>query len=227
MQAVILAAGRGTRMGALTESVPKPLLPLGSKNLIEHKLDNLPPLVGEIIFVVSERDGAIEQYFGSDFRGRRIVYAVQGELAGSAGALWAAQSFLKGSFLVMAGDDLYGAATLKAAAERKWSMTVSPVIAWPKPFNNIIPDASGDLARIIFDDTSAPARGLIDACLYHFGLEIFEYDPVLIPGTNEYGLPHTVAQVARDIPIHILEAEFWQQLNTPEDLRAAEKALGL
>ena len=52
MKAIILAAGRGTRMGNLTEEIPKPMLLYKGKNLIEYKIDILPEEINEVLIVV-------------------------------------------------------------------------------------------------------------------------------------------------------------------------------
>ena len=57
MQAVILAAGRGVRMGKLTENTPKPMLSLFGKPMLEWKLEMLPRVIDEVIFVIG--------YYGS------------------------------------------------------------------------------------------------------------------------------------------------------------------
>src|ERR1700689_506521 len=107
MQTVILAAGRGTRMGALTESTPKPLLEVAGKTLLEHKLDMLPYDVDEVIIIVGYLGGEIQKRFGGTYKDKHIFYVEQEKLDGTAGALWQARSVLEGQFLVMMGDDLY------------------------------------------------------------------------------------------------------------------------
>ncbi len=52
MQAVVLAAGRGSRMGSLTEHQPKPLVSLGGSSIISHCIDSLPSEISECIVVV-------------------------------------------------------------------------------------------------------------------------------------------------------------------------------
>ena len=63
MQAVILSAGRGTRMGVLTDSMPKPMLTVLGKTLLEHKFDILPSEVDEIILIVGNMGGLIQKHF--------------------------------------------------------------------------------------------------------------------------------------------------------------------
>jgi bifunctional UDP-N-acetylglucosamine pyrophosphorylase/glucosamine-1-phosphate N-acetyltransferase len=62
--AVILAAGRGTRMGSITESLPKPMLPIGGRPMLEHILERLSLAGIERFFiVVGYHREAIEQHF--------------------------------------------------------------------------------------------------------------------------------------------------------------------
>ena len=69
MQAVILAAGRGVRMGALTESTPKPMLQIKGRTLLEYKLAALPEEVDEVIIVVGYLGGMIQSHFGGEYNG--------------------------------------------------------------------------------------------------------------------------------------------------------------
>src|SRR3989338_10703547 len=91
IQAVILAAGKGTRMLPLTETRPKPMQMVAGKNLIEWKLEALPDAVSDVIIVIGHQGELIKEYFGDSWKGRLIRYATQKELNGTAGALWAAR----------------------------------------------------------------------------------------------------------------------------------------
>src|SRR5712672_4845677 len=76
MKAVILAAGKGTRMKELTDELPKPMLKVQGRPILEHILQGiLAAEVQEIFIVTGFRAQVIEQYFGDGSRwGARIVY---------------------------------------------------------------------------------------------------------------------------------------------------------
>lgn len=225
MKAVILAAGRGTRMGSLTESIPKTLLRIGEKNLLEYKLELLHSMIEEVIIVIGQRGKMIEKYFGNNYKGLPLRYVSQVVLDGTAGALWRIKDLLVDDFIVMAGDDLYGEKTLLKTIETPWSMTISVCREMNKSFNNVLITKKGFLEKIDFEATTNLSDGRIDTCLYHLGPDIFAYQPIKIFGTEEYGLPHTINIINHDIPIKVLEANFWVQINTPQDLAEAEKII--
>ncbi|MEK7106611.1 MAG: nucleotidyltransferase family protein, partial [Patescibacteria group bacterium] len=123
MQAVILAAGRGTRMGHLTKTLPKPLLEVSGKTLLEHKFDALPERIDEIILVIGYLGDMIKKRFGDSYEGKKITYVEQGPAHGTAGALWSAREFLRDKFIVMMGDDLYGKKDVeRACRSNTWLM---------------------------------------------------------------------------------------------------------
>jgi len=225
MQAVILAAGRGTRMKNLTETVPKPLLVVAGKNLLEHKLDNLPQSIDEVIIVIGIQGEKIQQYFKDHYRHFSIRYSKQNSQQGTADALWQAQSLLTDDFIVMAGDDIYGASILQNVINTKWSMAVWSCDSWPQPYNNLVINESGYLEKIIFEVENYQGAGYIDMCLYHLSSDIFNYSPIRIFGTKEFGLPHTISEVTKKIPLKVIEGDFWLQINTPEDLKKADTIL--
>ena len=121
MQAVILASGRGTRMGSLTDTIPKPMLLVNGKSLLHHKLDILPPDIEEVIFVIGYLGEVIREAFGSEYAGRKITYVEQDVLNGTMGAVALTQPHIEGRFMVMMGDDLYGTEdVLRACATPDW-----------------------------------------------------------------------------------------------------------
>lgn len=108
MKAAILAGGAGTRLYPLTTYVPKSLIPIGSRYVIEYVLDYLKRYeILDIVMLISESESELLRNHLGDGRrfGLRIEYSVA-ERIGTAGALGAAGSLLGDQFLVYYGDVL-------------------------------------------------------------------------------------------------------------------------
>ena len=103
-KAVILAAGRGTRMGELTKDIPKPMLPVGPKPLLEHLLDTLRDVgIQQAGIVIGYRGELIEQHFAR--YPMPISWFRQSELNGTAPAVALARDFIGSDpFLLVFGD---------------------------------------------------------------------------------------------------------------------------
>lgn len=222
MQAVICAAGRGSRMKNLTVSVPKPLIEVGGKTLLEHKLLLLPDEVDEVVFVVGYLGNTIMERFGNGYEGRKVTYVWEPEAKGTGYALWKAQSVLKDRFLVLMGDDIYSASDMKKCVEHEWSILVHESSEDEVRAGRVLTTADGTLHEITEGTHKGPGV-LVNTGLYTLTTKIFEYDLVKIPGKDEYGLPQTIVTAARDVPISIIKSESWIQVNSPEDLEIAEK----
>ncbi len=109
MKAVILAAGKGTRMRDLTNEVPKPMLRVRGNPILEHILQGVIAAgIRDIFIVTGFRAEAIEDYFGDGSRwGARLAYGRQAVQDGTGKAAEPAKEFLAGSaFLLTYGDIL-------------------------------------------------------------------------------------------------------------------------
>ena len=107
MQAIILAAGKGTRMGMLTKNIPKPMLKVAGKTLLEHKFDILPESIDEIIMVIGYLGEVIRDTYGNEYKGKKITYVLQDKMHGTGGAVWLCRDLIADKFLVLNGDDMY------------------------------------------------------------------------------------------------------------------------
>jgi NDP-sugar pyrophosphorylase family protein len=108
LKTAILVGGAGTRLYPLTNYIPKALIPLGGKTVIDHILDYLTRFGMREIVVLSSSDDypALSNHLGNGSgRGMKITYNVQDRL-GTGGALGAASSSLTETFVVYYGDIL-------------------------------------------------------------------------------------------------------------------------
>ncbi|HVX91399.1 MAG TPA: sugar phosphate nucleotidyltransferase [Candidatus Paceibacterota bacterium] len=221
MQAVILAAGRGTRMKELTDTVPKPMLKIHGKTLLEYKLDNLPDAIDEVVFVVGYFGEKIRALFGDEYHGKKITYVQQDVLNGTGGALWAAKDVLKDHFIVLNGDDLYLKADLTACIAYDWAVLVLKVDELGSTANVALRE-DGMIKEIVEKEKHNGGPGLSNPGAYVLDRRIFEYELVKRPKSEEYGLPQTIMEAANDIPIHPVEGTSVLIMTAPEDLPKAE-----
>lgn len=104
MQAVILAGGLGTRLRPLTYNVPKPLLPILDRPMIEYIMSALPREVDKVVLAVSYMSDVLRDYFASQDIGREILVVNEEEPLGTGGAIKNVQEHIDGTTLVLNGD---------------------------------------------------------------------------------------------------------------------------
>ncbi|MGP8322321.1 MAG: sugar phosphate nucleotidyltransferase [Methanosarcinaceae archaeon] len=110
MKGLIPAAGSGTRLGPFTQAMPKELLPVGNKAVIEHVVESFVTAgIKDITIVVSPKKHGLSDYFGSGKRfGINLTYVVQDERLGLANAVAAGEHVINGtSFAVVLGDNFF------------------------------------------------------------------------------------------------------------------------
>ncbi|OIO46835.1 MAG: hypothetical protein COY09_00155 [Candidatus Portnoybacteria bacterium CG_4_10_14_0_2_um_filter_39_11] len=226
MQCVILAAGRGVRMGEAVKEIPKPLLPVAGKSILERTFDELPWQIDEVIFVVGYLGAQIKKKFGTKYKRFKIRYVQQKERKGTGHALKICQPYLKGRFMVLMGDDLYCQTDLARCLRRDLCL-----LACQKKYEGkggilkLAPD--GRLLEVI-ESPKIPPSDLINTGTYVLDKRFFDYPLVAYQnhdGNTEYGLPQTVALMAKNLPVYIEKATKWFAITRPEDIEKAEKWL--
>ncbi|MFC1992243.1 NDP-sugar synthase [Chloroflexota bacterium] len=109
MKAIILAAGPGTRLKPFTDALPKPMLPIGAKPLLEINVEYLKEWgFDEAVLAISHLRENIKHYFGDGKRfGIEITYSEEKSPLGTAGAVKKAEKYLSDdTFAVVLGDGL-------------------------------------------------------------------------------------------------------------------------
>ncbi len=219
MQCVILGAGRGTRMGSLCDHTPKPMLPILGKPKLAYSVENLPDEISEVILIVGYLKEKIMEYFGEEYKGKKIRYIVHTAIEGTGKVLHSAKDVVEEKFLVMNGDDLY---TKKDLSELlRYSLGVLAIErSDAKNFGIIQTDKEGNLSAIV-ERPHGFDQGLINTGAYVLSKEFFSY-PLVKISEYEYGLPQTLVGMKDDFPLKIVCAKDWFAIGDPQALEEAQ-----
>lgn len=108
MNGVILAAGKGLRMRPLTDEIPKAMIEIKGKSLLERSMENLKKAgVRKVGIVVGYKKEKIMNHFGNFFKGTKIEYFIQKKQLGTANAVYQAKDFVKGRDFIQVNGDVY------------------------------------------------------------------------------------------------------------------------
>lgn len=227
MQCVIIAAGRGVRMGDLTNDMPKPMLRVKGRPILEYTLANLPDEISEVIIVIGYKGEIIKSYFGDQYKNKKIRYVVQESLNGSGDALHKAKDLLKDKFLVLNADDLYSFSDLEKFITNEPPAILAKEMDNPGRFGVLKTDDNGHLLEII--ETPQKNYGnLVNIGAYLLNKNFFDYGLVKKSkkiSEKEFGLPQTIIKMNGDYKIKVAKAEFWQPVGYPEDILKTEEVI--
>ena len=106
-QAFILAGGRGERLRELTANIPKPIIDVNGKPILEHLILEIKKHgVREVILGLGYRAEVVMDYFGEEKNGVKFIYNIEKEFLGTGGALKFAEHLLERQFIMLNGDTL-------------------------------------------------------------------------------------------------------------------------
>ena len=195
------------------------MLIASGKNLIEWKLEALPEKITSIILVVGYKKEVIIDYFGESWKGIPITYVVQEVLDGTGGAIELCKEYIKDKALFLYGDDIYKKEDLEKLCDQSFAMQVYDDGEKGLTKKGQVIQKDGLLIGI----NEGTAQTGIPSSLIFTGAgviskEYFNYEPVKFTET-EYGLPHKLVVISKDIPVHTIFATKWIQITGPEDLK--------
>src|SRR4051812_19476927 len=125
MEAIILAAGLGTRLRPHTLTTPKPLLPVRGRPILDWIFGALPRSVTRVAVVTHYLAEQVDAYLRSQKHFADTVAVFQAQPRGTGDALMACRGHVKSEkFFVINGDDLYAAADLAKLADKQAGMLV-------------------------------------------------------------------------------------------------------
>jgi mannose-1-phosphate guanylyltransferase len=184
MKAMIMAAGVGSRLMPLTESVPKPMIPMANRPLMENIVDLLKRYgFDQIIANLHYQGDSISHYFedGSSF-GVNLLYSREDELMGTAGGVKKCAWFLDDTFIIVSGDALTDADLGHLIEQHKKKGALATIalkqVDEVENFGIVITDSDGLITS--FQEKPRADQALSNYAntgIYIFEPEIFNYIP--------------------------------------------------
>jgi NDP-sugar pyrophosphorylase family protein len=109
MKTVIMAGGKGTRISSLAADIPKPMIKIKGKPILEYQIESLSKQGSdEFIFIIGHLGNIIEEYFGNGSKWNVCIEYIQEKYPlGTAGALYYLKDKIKEDFLLINGDIIF------------------------------------------------------------------------------------------------------------------------
>jgi len=229
VKAIVLVGGEGTRLRPLTETIPKPLVPLVDRPFLDHVLDHLGRFgVDEVLLSSPYLEELFATFLARRGAGPRVTWITESLPLGTGGAVANAARGLRETFLVLNGDiltdlDLSALVDHHVKTGGSATLTVSPVED-ARPFGLVLLDGEGRV-REFREKPDEPVPGLVNAGTY-----------VLEPGALQHVPDEKAVSIEREVFPRLIASgasvqgfvsdAYWMDVGTPEKyLRATFDAL--
>ena len=232
MNAVILAAGKGTRLRPLTEDKPKVLVEVDGRPLIEYAFDALIDAgVSEFVVVVGYESELIVDRYGDAYEGVPITYAHQHEQLGLAHALVTAEPYVDDDFMLMLGDNVFranlGDVVNRQREDRADAAFLVEEVPWEEASRYGVCDTTedGEITRVV-EKPDDPPSNLVMTGFYVFTPAIFHACHLVQPSDRgEYELPDAIDLLIRSgRTVDAVRMDGWRiDVGYPADRDEAER----
>ena len=181
MKVVIMAGGKGTRIAQVNATVPKPMIPIEGKPILEYQIETLKKQgYTDIILIVGHMGNVIQKYFGDGTAfGVQISYIVEEQPLGTAGALYFLKDEIQNDFLLLNGDIIFDVDIQKFLEYHCNQRTAATILTHPNshPYDSgiIIADDKNRVTNWLHkEDERLWYKNRVNAGLHMFSPRIFE-----------------------------------------------------
>ncbi|WP_254538918.1 UTP--glucose-1-phosphate uridylyltransferase AglF [Halomarina litorea] len=234
MQAVVLAAGEGTRLRPLTADKPKAMVEVDGKPLLTHCFERLADLgATEFVVVVGYLKEHIAEHYGDEFEGVPITYSHQEEAKGLAHALLTVEEHIDDDFMLMLGDNVFDAnledVVRRQREDRADAAFLVEEVPWEEASRYGVCDTNdyGEITAVV-EKPEEPPTNLVMTGFYTFTPAIFHACHLTQPSDRgEYELSDAIDLLIRSgRTIDAIRMDGWRvDVGYPEDRDEAERRL--
>jgi glucose-1-phosphate thymidylyltransferase len=217
MKAVILAAGEGKRLKPFTETMPKVMLPVANKPILEHVFDAIKNSgIREVTVIVGYKKEIIMDYF-KNYKGLKINYAIQEKQLGTAHALLQAKNHVKETFIVLSGDNIIDSKSIQKLIQDKAEYSIL-IKENPHPSKYGVVFLEKENLRAIIEKPQEDIGKFISTGIYKLPKTIFKkIESLSKKGT--YDLTSVIQSlIAEQSDVKTITADKWMDIVYPWDL---------
>ena len=234
MKAVVLAAGKGTRLRPLTDDKPKGMVEVDDKPLLTHCFEQLAEMgADEFVVVVGYLKESIIEHYGDSFEGIPITYTHQREQKGLAHALLMVEEHIDDDFMLMLGDNIFNAnlqdVVRRQREDRADAAFLVEEVPWEEAgrYGVCETNAYGEITDVV-EKPEEPESNLVMTGFYTFSPAIFHACKLVQPSNrDEYEISEAIDLLIRSgRTIDAIRIDGWRiDVGYPEDQEEAEKRL--
>lgn len=186
MKIVIMAGGKGTRIAEVNSQVPKPMIPIDGKPILEYQLNTLKTQgYMDIILVIGHLGHVIKKYFGDGSKiGIKIEYITENQPLGTAGALYYLKDLIKEDFLLLNGDIIFDVDIKRFCDYHVKHNAIATILTHPNghPYDSgiIIADENGQVMKWLHKEEERTwYKNRVNAGLHMLSPRIFDRFDIL------------------------------------------------
>ena len=224
MKAIILAAWQGTRLKPITDSIPKVLVEISGKTLLEYNLDTVFKYVDEIIIVVKYKAQQIKEKIGEYYKWVKVTYITQGEEKGT----WAAVKGIrrKWEIIILYCDAILDEKDVKKIIQAHWFAILGKKVKNPEKYGVLKQSKKWYLEEIV-EKPKEFVGNFVSFWFYKVDGQIFDLVEKLQPSVRwELELTDAINIFAKKNEMKIKKIEHpLFDITTKEDMEKAEKQI--
>lgn len=181
MQAVIMAGGKGTRIASVASDIPKPMIQICGKPILQYQIECLRRQnITDIILVIGHLGDVVKTYFGDGSRfGVSLSYIEEKEPLGTAGALYYLKERIQEDFILLNGDVIFDVDFERFMSFHKERGTYATIFTHPNnhPYDSglVVTDQEGIVTRWMHkEDERTIYKNRVNAGIHIISVKLLE-----------------------------------------------------